>query len=159
MSIDGFNINTILSIVSEIGLNPERLKDKFPSAKHFASWLSLAPNKRITGGKVLSSRTNRNKNPLAHAFRQAANAVGNQKDTPMAHFFRRLAFRHGRKVAITATARKLAVTFYKMVTNGQDYSPIALEEYQQQLRIQKIKRIQKSIHRMEIKIDEVNFDF
>ncbi len=154
MTVDGFNRNTILTLVSEVGLD---LAAKFPSAKHFSSWLSLSPNKKITGGKVLSSRTNKNRNPLAHAFRQAANAVGNQKDSPLGHFFRRVAYRRGRKVAITATARKLAVIVYHLVTKGQAYQPLDLEKYQEQLRNQKVKQIQRTIERLEIRSEEIAF--
>jgi len=154
MQIDGFSSHTLLSLVSETGLD---LKAKFASAKHFTSWLGLSPNKKITGGKTFSSKTKRNKNPLAHAFRQAANAIGNTKDNPLAHFFRRIAFRKGRKAAITATARKLAVIVYQMLTNGQDYQPMDLEKYQKQVRSQKVKHIQRTIQRLNIKDDELVF--
>ena len=154
MAIDGFSLHTLLSLVSETGLD---LQAKFPSGKHFTSWLGLSPNKKITGGKTLSSKTNSNKNPLAHAFRQAANVVGNMKDTPLAHFFRRIAFRKGRKGAITATARKLAVIVYNMLTYGQEYHPLGLQEYQQQVRTQKVKHIQRTIQRLDIQENEIVF--
>ena len=111
MQIDGISYNTVLTLVSEVGLD---LASHFPTAKHFSSWLGLCPNRKITGGKVLSSRSKKNKNRLSVAFRQAANTVGRQKDTVLSSFFRRIAFRKGRKAAITATARKLAVIVYKM---------------------------------------------
>ena len=154
MAIDGFSLHTLFSLVSETGLD---LQAKFPSAKHFTSWLGLSPNKKITGGKTLSSKTNSNKNPLAHAFRKAANVVGNMKDTPLAHFFRRIAFRKGRKGAITATARKLAVIVYNMLTYGQQYQPLGLEEYHKQVRTQKVKLIQRTIQRLEILENELVF--
>ena len=46
---------------------------KWPSAKHFASWLGLSPNNRITGGKVISSKTKPSANRAAAALRMAAN--------------------------------------------------------------------------------------
>jgi len=156
MAIEGFSLHTVLSLVSETGLD---LASKFPSAKHFTSWLGLSPNKKITGGKTISSKTSRNKNPLAHAFRQAANVIGNTKDSPLAQFFKRIAFRKGRKGAITATARKLAVIVYNMITTGQEYRPIELLEYQKELRNQKVKHIQRTIQRLNIKDDELVFDF
>jgi len=154
MAIDGFSLHTLLSLVSETGLD---LQAKFPSAKHFTSWLGLSPNKKVTGGKTFSSKTSSNKNPLAHAFRQAANVVGNMKDTPLAHFFRRIAFRKGRKGAITATARKLAVIVYNMLAYGQEYNPIDLQAYQEQVRTQKVKHIQRTIQRLKIKDEELVF--
>ena len=154
MSIDGVNLDTILTIIAEVGLD---LKEKFPSAKHFASWLGLTPNKKITGGKVKSSRTQKNKNKLAYAFRQCANTVGNQKDTALSYFFRRIAYGKGRKKAIVATARKIAIIVYHMLTNKEAYKPVALEEYQQKVRQQKINNIQKTIKRLGIKEQEIVF--
>ena len=154
MAIDGFSLHSLLGLVSESGLD---LQTKFPSSSHFTSWLGLSPNKKVTGGKAISSKTNRNKNPLAHTFRQAANVVGNMKDTPLAHFFKRIAYKKGRKCAITATARKLAVIVYNMLTKGQEYQPLGLEAYHEQVRNQKVKLIQRTILRLNIKKDEIDF--
>lgn len=152
MSIDGVGRTTILTLLAEVGMD---LGSKFASAKHFVSWLGLCPNKKMSGGKVLSSRTRKNKHHLALAFRQAANSVGNQKDTALAHFFRRIAFRKGRKPAITATARKIAVIVYHMITKQQAYQPTDLKHYQQQLRNKKIKDIQKTIKKHQITAGEL----
>ena len=154
MEIDGISCTTILTIISEVGFD---LAEKFPSSKHFVSWMCLCPNKKISGGKVLSSRSQKNKNRLAHAFRQAANTVGNQKNTALSGFFRRLAYKKGRKVAITATARKLAIIVYNMVVKKQAYRPQGLSDYQEQVRIQKIKNIQRTIDRLKINAEELVF--
>lgn len=106
MAIEGVSHSTILSLISEVG--PEGFK-KFPTAKHFTSWLRLAPNNKISGGKILSNRVPKGSNRLKIALRQAANAIGNLKDTHLSDFFRRVAFRKGRQAALSATARKLAV--------------------------------------------------
>ena len=107
MAIEGMSYSTVLAIMSEVGL--EGIK-KFPTAKHFASWLRIAPNKKISGGKVLSSKVPRGSNRLKIALRNAANAIGNLKEsTPLRDFFHRINFRKGRVSAISATARKLAV--------------------------------------------------
>ena len=66
--IDGLDVLTVQTIVSEIGLSP----DAFPTMKHFTSWLALCPNNRITGGKVKSTRTKKAANRAAMAFRIAA---------------------------------------------------------------------------------------
>ena len=81
------------------------------------------------------------------------------KDTPNAHFFRRIAFRSGRKSAITATARKLAVTVYHMLTTGQEYQPADLEAYHEKVRTQKVKHIQRTIQRLQVKENEIVFNF
>lgn len=83
--------------------------------------------------------------------------VGNQKDSGLGHFFRRIAFRKGRKVAITATARKLAVIIYNMITKRQPYRPEGLQDYQAHLRTQKIKQIQRTIKKLAIQEKEIIF--
>jgi len=154
MAIDGVSYHLIMTLASEVGFD---LAQSFPSAKQFTSWMGLSPNKRITGGKVLSSKTKKNKSRLAQAFRQAANAVGRQKDTPLSDFFRRIAFRKGRKCAITATARKLAVIVYKMLVNNEAYHPEGLESYRTKVRQQKIKYIQRTIEQLDIEKQELAF--
>lgn len=152
MEIDGVSYNLVLTLASEVGFD---LADYFPSAKHFTSWMGLSPNRRITGGKLLSSKTQKNKNRLANAFRQAANTVGRQKDTALSDFFRRIAFKRGRKVAITATARKLAVITYIMITKKQRYQPPQLEVYRQNVRDKKVKSIQRTMRRLDITVEEL----
>ena len=130
---------------------------QFPSAKHFVSWLCLSPNRKISGGKLLSSKTRKSKARLRIAFRQAAIGIAKVKDNPLAHFYHRMASRNGKGTAITATARKLAIIVYNMVEKRQAYRPEPLEKYQQKVRTQKIKHIQRTIQKLEIKADEVAF--
>jgi len=151
LEIDGVGYGLLFNLLAEVGLD----LSKFPSAKHFTSWLCLCPNKRVTGGKVISSRTRKNQGRLAYAFRQAANAVGNQKDTALAYSFRSLAARRGRKVAITATARKIAITVYNVLEKGQKYQPMGTEEYQKLVRIKKIRNIQRTMRKHQIEVNEL----
>lgn len=153
MAIDGVGYNLVLSLASEVGFD---LASSFSNAKKFSSWLCLCPNRRVTGGKVISSKSKKNKSRLALAFRQAANAAGRQKDTPLSDFFRRIAYKKGRKVAITATARKLSVIVYQMLVNKQPYRPDGLEDYREKVRQQKVKYIQRTIKQLEIKATELN---
>lgn len=120
LTIPGVSHSTVLTFMSEIG--PEGLK-KFHSAKKFASWLRLAPNNKISGGRTLSNRIPKGSNRLKIALRNAANAVGNLKDSDLGKFFKKIAFRKGRQAAITATARKLAVILWNMITKKEPYSP------------------------------------
>ena len=115
-AIEGVSHSTVLSLMSEVGL--EGLK-KFPTAKQFTSWLRLAPNNKISGGKVLSHKVPKGSSRLKIALRNAANAVGNLKDTSLSNFFKRINFRKGRVSAISATARKLATIIYNMVIKKQ----------------------------------------
>ncbi len=120
MAIEGLGHSTILSIISEVG--PDGFK-KFETAKHFTSWLRLAPNNKISGGKLLSSKTPKGSNRLKIALRNAANAIGNLKDTHLSNFFNRVCYRKGRTVAISATARKLAVILWNMIVKNVPYKP------------------------------------
>lgn len=143
--VNGIGHDMLITIIAEVGFD---LAKKFPSSKHFTSWMSICPNKKITGGKVLSSRTKKNKNRLAQAFKLAANAVGRQRDNPLSDFFARIAYRKGRKAAITATARKLAVIVYNMLTRGEAYNPLIMEDYRNQQRNRKIKKMQREIKKL-----------
>lgn len=81
--------------------------------------------------------------------------MGNQKDTALAYYFRSLAARRGRKVAITATARKIAITVYNILEKGQQYQPMGSEEYQQLVRLKKIRNIQRTMRKHQIEANEL----
>ena len=121
--IDGIDAPTALKVVSEIGLEMSR----WPTEKHFASWLSLAPGSKVSGGKQLSSRTKPSANRAAAALRLAASSL-HHSQSALGAFYRRLKARLGAPKAITATAHKLARLIYRMlkfrtayVDRGQDY--------------------------------------
>ena len=120
MKIEGLSHATILTIMSEVG--PDGFK-KFETTKHFASWLRLAPNNKISGGKVLSNKVPKGSNRLKIALRNAANAIGNLKDTHLSDFFKKVAYRRGRTAAVSATARKLAVIIWNMISKSIAYKP------------------------------------
>jgi transposase len=112
----GISLLTALTIVSEIGTDMSR----WPTVKHFASWLGLAPNKRISGGKELSSHTRKTKNRAAQALRMAASTLY-RSDTVLAAFYRRK-LPKGKPVAITATAHRMARWIYTILKNGTEYA-------------------------------------
>jgi transposase len=155
MSIEGLSHATILSIISEIG--PEGFF-KFDSGKQFTAWLRLAPNNKISGGKLLSSKTPKGSNRLKIALRSAANAIGNLKDTHLSNFFNRICYRKGRSVAISATARKLALIIWNMVTKRVPYQPP--NEYlflDQKRKLKLVARIRNNIAIFELKPEELGF--
>lgn len=156
-AIEGMSHSTILSILSEIGINGIK---KFPSAKHFTSWLRLAPNNKVSGGKVLSSSIPKGSNRLKISLRNAANAIGNLKEsTPLRDFFMRINFRKGRTSAISATARKLAVIIWNMVTKRVPYkNPENYLFLDQKRKLGMAKRIRAQIAKFDLKPDEVGFD-
>ncbi len=102
--INGLGPYLALKLIAECGDD----LSAWPSAKHFTSWLCLAPSNKISGGKVLSSRTRRSGSRAAALLRLAAVTVG-RTDTALGAFYRRLSARIGKVKAITATARKIAV--------------------------------------------------
>lgn len=144
LAIEGMSYSTVLALMSEVGLEGIR---KFKTAKHFTSWLRLAPNNKVSGGKVLSSKVPKGSNRLKIALRNAANAIGNLKDsTPLRDFFHRISFRKGRVSAISATARKLAVIIWNMVVKGVPYiNPEGYLFLDQKRKLGLVKRIKKQI--------------
>jgi transposase len=154
LNIPGVNTGTILNLMSEIGLNME----KFKTAKHFCSWLGLAPNNKITGGKIISSRTERKKNRVALAFRDAANAIERMtKNTPLKTFLKRIAAKKSRLVAITATARKIATIIWNMLTKKEQFNYKIAEDFQEILKSKKIKTLNRIIKEFGITYSEINF--
>ena len=125
--IDGIDGFTALKVISEIGTD----MTKWPSAKHFASWLGLSPNNRITGGRVISSKTKPSASRAAAALRLAANAL-HRSDSALGAFLRRKKAQLGAPKAITATAHKLARLIYSMLRHGQDYVDAGAEYYERQ---------------------------
>lgn len=136
--IHGIGPYLALRMVSECGTDLSR----WPSVKHFTSWLSLSPGCKISGGKVLSSRTRKSNNPVAAHLRLAAVTVG-KTDTALGAFYRRLAARIGKAKAVTATARKIAVLFYNTMRFGIDYKDPGAGYYEAAYR----DRVIKQLHR------------
>lgn len=136
--IDGLNVLTVQTILSEVGLNPTR----FPTVKHFCSWLGLCPGSRITGGKVKSSQTRKVVNRAANAFRLAAQSLSRSRSA-LGSFYRRLRSRLGAPKAITATAHKLARMFYRLWTTREAYTDPGADYYEQQYRERMVNNLQK----------------
>ena len=127
--IDGVDGFTALKVVSEIGTD----MTKWPTAKHFASWLGLSPDNKVTGGKIISSRTKANANRAAAALRMANYSL-HRSDSALGAFLRRKKAQLGAPKAITATAHKLARIIYSMLRFGQDYVDAGAEYYETRYR-------------------------
>ncbi len=141
--IFGIRASTAIEIISEVGLD----LNKWPTEKHFTSWLNLAPNNKKTGGKVISTRTRKKKNKAGQAFRAAANSIQRSKHW-LATFYHRIKQKGGAGKAITATARKLAVIFYRMLKNKVAFTPIPLEAYSEMYKQQKIRKLKSTASRL-----------
>jgi transposase len=121
----GMRILSVLVFLSEVGFDLSR----FPNAKAFSSWLGLCPNNKISGGRLLSSRTKHVVNRAATMLRIAAMGIG-RTDTCLGWFYRRKAMRLGPAAATTATARKLACILYHLIKHKEVYIEPDLAEYQ-----------------------------
>lgn len=119
LEIPGVSYSTVLTLMSEIGPNG---LNEFPSSKHFTSWLRLAPNNKVSGGRVMSSKVQRGSNRLKLAFRNAAYSIAKLKGSHLHKFYKKIAFKKGGRKAITATARKLAVIVWNMITKKMPYT-------------------------------------
>lgn len=150
-AIDGVSRSTLLALVCELGDNFEQ----FRSSSAFASWAGLCPNNRISGGKVLSKHTPKRSNAVANALKKAANVIGNLKQGALNQFFKRVAFKKGRVHAITATARKLAVIIWNMVTKKQAFQYMSDEVYANKVRQHKLKHIKRQMKLHGIAIEEI----
>jgi transposase len=136
--IHGLGAYTVLRLVGECGDD----MTKWRTSKHFTSWLALAPGNKISGGRLLSSRTRRSSNRAAALLRIAAVNVG-KTHTALGAFYRRLAARVGKAKAVTATARKLAVLFYNGIRFGRAYLDPGVDYYEERYRKRVIRGLQR----------------
>ena len=127
-----------LRLISEIGVDMRC----WPTEHHFASWLTLAPNNKISGGKLLGSRTQPSANRAAKILRLAAMALV-RGDHALGAFYRRLAARTGKAKAITATARKLAILVYRMLRDRIPYRESSAADYDQHHRSRVLRGLRK----------------
>lgn len=138
VAVHGMSDSIAQTIVSEIGTD----RSKWPDAKHFCSWLGLAPKNAISGGQVLKSRTMKNRNRAAQAFRMAAQSV-TRSHCAFGAFYRRLKGRLGPAQALVATAHKIARTVYHMLKHRVSYHDIGAAEYTQRFRERELQYVQK----------------
>ena len=136
--IHGIGPYLALRMIGECGADLSR----WPTAKHFTSWLTLSPGCKISGGKVLSAHTRKTTNRITAHLRLAAVTVG-RTDTALGAFYRRLAARIGKAKAVTATARKIAVLFYNAMRFGLAYQDPGADYYENKYR----ERVVKQLHR------------
>jgi transposase len=114
--IGGVGPYSVLQFLSEVGTDMTR----WPTPKHFASWLGLCPGTKISGGKRLDPRPRDGRNRAAQVLRMAASSLRSSKCS-LGAFFRRKAARFGAPKAITITAHKLARIIYALLKTGTTY--------------------------------------
>lgn len=120
---------------------------RWPTEKHFTSWLNFSPGTHISGGRRLSSRRRPGRNRAGLILRQAASAVGRTQPA-LGAFYRRIAARRSKAVAIVATARKLARAYYRLLRYRGTYierGAAAAEHAYQERRIKQLQRHAKAL--------------
>lgn len=141
--IEGLQSNTVLTIISETGID----MTKWSTKKHFESWLSLAPNNKISGGQLLKSKVKKTKNAAGAAFRMAAFTLSNS-NSELGKYKKKMVARGGEKMAIIATARKMAGIFYTLLRNKEEYDPQRKKKDAAKQKEAKIKMLEKQIEHL-----------
>jgi len=136
--IEGIDVGTALVILAEIGVDVSR----FPTEKHFASWLRLCPP-QDESNKTKKRRGHRKAtNRVTIALRMCAQSIG-QTMTPMGLFYRRIRSRIGALGAVKATAHKFACLVYRMLKYGQEYVTQSMEEYEAKVKANILKSLKR----------------
>jgi transposase len=143
VAVMGLSAVTVQTILSEIGTDMER----FPTVKHFCSWLGLAPHNDISGGKVLRSRTMKVRNRANQAFRQAAQSVA-KSDSSFGAYYRAMRARLGPKQAIVATAHKIARTVYQLLKTCEPYREESAAAYDHKRRERERRQLERRAQKL-----------
>lgn len=136
--LPGLCDKTILKLIGELGTD----LSCWPDEKHFISWLGLSP-RRNDSGKMRRTKRTPVRSKAGQIFRESAMSISNSKYLALKGFYNRIKSRHGYKVAIKATARKIAVLFYRFITKGLDYVEKGLAEYEKKYKEFMIRNIEK----------------
>jgi hypothetical protein len=145
--IDGIDVTTALTVISEIGPDLGR----FPTVGQFTSWMGLCPGTKITGGKVMSSRTKRCANRAAQALRMAGAALRSSQSA-LGAYFRRMCARMDKPKAIAAAAHKLARLIYTMLTKGEAYTDQGQDYYEKRYRDHMVNQLTKRAEKLGLKM-------
>ena len=140
--ITGLTDSTLLQVIAEIGTDMTPWKTE----KHFTSWLGLAPNTHQSGTSF-KKRKIRNSSNAGQIFRIAAQTLVLSKHNAIGAFYRRIQSKKGKLHAMKAAARKLAICYYNVMTKGIDYVEFGIQQYEQKIKEQRIKSLQRQAKR------------
>lgn len=141
--INGIDVSTAMTIISEVGTDMSR----FPSDKHFASWLGLCPGTNVSGGKRLGAASKHSANRATLALKQAAAALRTSQSA-LGAYFRTLCGRMDKAKAVTAAAHKLARLIYAMLTKGQEYTDLGQQYYEERYRERAVRQLQRRANKL-----------
>lgn len=138
-----------MKLIGELGTDLSKWQD----ARHFTAWLGLAPGRNESGKR--RKRVSRRKTRCGQIFKEAAMSVGRSKGLALGGFYRRIRGRSCAAVANTATARKIAVLYYNLMTKGVEYVEKGLEEYERQYRLQSAKHVRKIAKKLGLAVIDI----
>ena len=150
-AIDGLSESSVLDVISETGVD---LQQCWPTDSHFTSWALLSPKIKISGGKNIGHFKVKSVNRVNETFRLAAYGLANSKSA-LGAFYRSVRARRGTKAANKATARKIAVIFYHMVTKQEEYRQTSQQKYEERTKARRIKRLKKQADQLGFKVEEI----
>lgn len=146
--IDGVDELTVQKVLSEIGTD----MSQWPTEKHFASWLRLCPNNKITGGKVKQSGVQPTTNRASTALRVAASSL-KHSNSALGAYYRRIRARSGAPAAVTATAHKLARIIYRMLKDHVSYHDFGADYYEKQYRERVLQNLNRQASRLGFRLE------
>jgi len=136
---EGMDEKMLLDVLSVTGMD----MSKWPTSQHFTSWLNLSPRRMKTGGKYIGNESRSTNNPATQAFRISAHSVGINSKGHLGALYRRLVAKKGKKTATKAVARKIAVIFYTLVKNKQEYNPLIITKKIKEQEERKLRQLTK----------------
>ena len=138
--VDGLSEISVLELISEIGTDMAKWKN----SKKFVAWLNVAPNTKITGGKIISSKMQKKKNRAGQTLRMACCSLSKSK-APIGDYSRKMKSRLGKKGGVVATAHKLGRTIYTMIKKQKSFDRNLINSEQEKWKEQKIKYLEKQL--------------
>lgn len=155
INIDGISKITVMSLMGELGSN---FTDNFKDAAHFCSWCNLAPNDKITGGRIVSSHMKKRVNNVGLILRNCAQTLAQSKSV-FGDYYRRMKSKGGGKFAVCATAHKLATIIYTMVKTQTEYDGSKVSVTDKVWLERRIKRQEKLLERLKKQNDALAASF
>jgi len=141
--VEGISEISTLELLSEIGTD----MSKWKSSKHFAAWLNVAPNTKVTGGKIISSKMQRKKNHAGQTLRMSGSTLSTAK-SPLGDYARKMKGRLGKKGGVVATAHKLARIIYTMLKEKRAYDKDLVAQSHQEWKEKRIKYLEKQLEQL-----------
>ena len=150
MHMQGISDGALLRLVGELGHN---FTDSFESYKKFCCWANITPNNKISGGKILSSKVPKRKNPVGLILRASANSLKASK-SPLGFYFRRIQAKSGYLPAIIATANKLGRILYTLAKTKNQYNNEHLKTSENERLKKRLDKIQKEMEKIKNQLNE-----